>query len=67
VNNIAEVENGLVPNLLGQSQRVLGLHKVTKATYNVAFVYLCGVELDSFFNTYLVLIELSNQTTEISV
>jgi len=67
VNNIAEVENGLVPNLLGQSQRVLGLHKVTKATYNVAFVYLCGVELGSLFDIRLVLIELSNQTTEMNV
>ena len=67
MNNIAEVENGLVPNLLGQSQRALGLHKVTKATYNVAFVYLCGVELGSFFDIRLVLIELSNQTTEINV
>ena len=67
MNNIAEVENGLVSNLLGQSQRVLGLHKVTKATYNVAFVYLCGVELGSFFDIRLVLIELSNQTTEINV
>ena len=67
MNNIAEVENGLVPNLLGQSQRVLGLHKVTKATYNVAFVTLCGVELGSFFDIRLVLIELSNQTTEINV
>jgi len=43
------------------------LHKVTKATYNVAFVYLCGVELGSLFDIRLVLIELSNQTTEINV
>jgi hypothetical protein len=32
VNNIAEVENGLVPNLVDQTQRVLELYNVTKAT-----------------------------------
>ena len=67
MNNIAEVENGLVPHLVDQTQRVLRLLNVTKATYNVAFFYLCVVELGSVRNTKLVLVELSNQTTEINV
>ena len=67
MNNIAEVENGLVPTLVDQTQRVLRLLNVTKATYNVAFFYLCGVELGSVYDTKMVFVELFNQATEINV
>ena len=64
---VAEVENGLIPSLVDQTQRVLGLLNVTEATSNVVFFCLCGVELGSVYNTKMVFVELFNQATEINV
>jgi hypothetical protein len=64
---VAEVENGLIPGLVDQTQRVLGLLNVTEATSNVVFFCLCGVELGSVYNTKMVFVELFNQATEINV